>query len=84
MRRVRGLKLSKRIEHCCAALRRFRSKRNVGSCLLKSLTGFKLCVITPNNMQQGVLRDPTCNIQQRWELLANSVASVCAGLHSYC
>ena len=30
-------------------------------------------------MQQGVQMDATCNIQQRWELLANNVASVCMG-----
>ena len=50
----------------CATLRWSRSKRNVGSCWLKSLTGFKLCA--------------TCNIQQCWELLANNVASFCTGL----
>ena len=27
-------------------------------------------------MQQGVQTDATCNIQERWELLANNVASV--------
>ena len=32
-----------RIQNCCATLRRSRNKRNVGSCWLKSLTGFKLC-----------------------------------------
>ena len=31
---------------------RSRNKRNVGSCWLKSLTGFKLCATTPNNTQQ--------------------------------
>ena len=31
-------------------------------------------------MQQGVQTDATSNIQQRWKLLANSVASVCTGL----
>ena len=31
-------------------------------------------------MQQGVQTDTTCNIQQCWDLLANSVASVCTGL----
>ena len=30
---------------------------------------------TPNNMQQGVQKEAKCNIQQRWELLANNVAS---------
>ena len=28
------------------------NKTNVGSCRLKSLTGFKLCVTNPNNTQQ--------------------------------
>ena len=47
----------------------------------KSLTGFKLCATTPNNTQQGVQTDATCNIQQCWELLAYNVASVCKGLN---
>ena len=68
--------LCKRIQHCCATLRQSRNKRNVGSCWLKSLTGFKLCATTSNNMQQGVQTDATCNIQQCWELLANNVTSV--------
>jgi len=38
--------LGKRIQHCCATLRRSRNKRNVGSCWLKRLTGFKLCATT--------------------------------------
>ena len=42
----------------------------------KRLTGFKLCATTPNNTQQGVQTNATCNIQQCWELLANYVASV--------
>ena len=29
-----------------------------------SLMGFKLCARTPNNMQQGVQIDATCNVQQ--------------------
>ena len=48
-------------QHCWA--------NNVGSCCVplhaaKSLTGFKLCARTPNNMQQGVQTDATCNVQQ--------------------
>ena len=59
--------------------------KNVGSCcvrlhLAKSLTGFKLSVTTPNNMQQGVQTNETCNIQQCWELLAYNVAVVSTGL----
>ena len=72
--------LSKRIQHCCATLRRSRNKRNVGSCWLKSSTGFKLCATTRNNMQQGVQTNAPCNIQQCWELLADNVASICTGL----
>ena len=72
--------LCKRIQHGCATLRRSRNQRNVGSCWLKSLTGFKLCPTTSNNMQQGLQTDATCNIRQCWELLANNVASVCTGL----
>ena len=42
---------------------------NVGSCCVRfhaaqRLTSFKLCATTPNNMQQGVQTDATCNIQQ--------------------
>ena len=52
-------------------------KRSVRSCWLKSLTGFKLCATTHNNVQQGVQMDATCNIQQCWEWLVNNVASIC-------
>ena len=34
----------------------------------------------PNNMQQGVQTDGTCNIQQGWKMLANNDASVSPGL----
>ena len=47
-----------------ATLRRSRKKRNVRSCLLKSLTAFKLFSTNPNNTQQRVQTDGTCNIQQ--------------------
>ena len=46
----------KRMQHCCATLRRSRSKRNVGSFWLKSVTGFKLCATTRNNIQQHATR----------------------------
>ena len=47
----------------------------------KSLTKFKLCATTSNNMQQGVQEDATCNIQQCWELLVNNnVAFFCTQL----
>ena len=54
--------LCKRIQHCCTTLRRSRNKRNVGSSWLKSLTGFKLCATTSNNIQQHATADTTCKI----------------------
>ena len=62
--------------------------KNVGSCCVclhvaKSLPRVKLWPTNPNNMQQGVQMDATCNTQQCWELLANNVASVCTGLKNY-
>ena len=49
---VRGPNNVGRAQHYCATLRRSRNKRNVRSCWLKSLTGFKLCATTRNNIQQ--------------------------------
>ena len=60
----------------CATLQRSRNKRNDGSFWLKSLTSFKLCTTTPNNLQQGGQTDTTCNIQ-------HCCASVCTGLTEY-
>ena len=54
--------------------------RMLRSCWLKSLTCFKLCSTTHNNLQQGVQTDAHCEIQQCWELLANNVACICLGL----
>ena len=34
--------------------------------IAKSLTSFKLCATSPNNMQQGVQTEATYNIQQCW------------------
>ena len=64
-----------------------RTNRDIaGSCYVllheaKSLNGFKLCATTPNNMQQGVQTDATCNILQCWVLLANNFASIYTGLN---
>ena len=44
---------------------------------------FKLCATTHNNMQQhatGRANGRNMYTQQRWELVANNVASVCTGL----
>ena len=51
--------LCKRIQHCCATLRRFTEQKNVESCWPKSLTGFKLCATTRNNIQHGIQTDGT-------------------------
>ena len=66
--------LCKRIQHCCATLRRSRNKRNVGSCWLKSLTGFKTL---RNNTPETTCNRVFKRTRQRWELLANNVAYVC-------
>ena len=42
--------LCKRNQHCWATLRRSRNKRNVGNCLLKSLTSFRLRATTCNRV----------------------------------
>ena len=66
---------------CCALeqKKKFQNKRNVGSCWLKQFHQFQTPT-TRNNMQQGVQMDTTCNIPQCWELLANTVVSICTVL----
>ena len=76
----------KRIQHCCATLRRSQNNRNVGNSGLKSLTGFKLCATTSNNMQQGVQTDATCNIERCCvrlysALLQRTVSLKCLPIH---
>ena len=56
------------------ALLRYASAITEPKEMLGSLTGSKLRLTTPNNMQQGVQTDATCNTQQCWVLLANKVA----------
>ena len=63
--------LCKRIQHCCATLRRSRSKRNVGSCWLKILTCFKLCATTRNNIQQHVTSN---NVGSCWPTMLRPFA----------
>ena len=74
--------LRKWIQHCCATFRRSQNKRNVGSCWLKSLTGFKLCTTTPNNTQQLAT---TCKrMRKRTQYtISKKVASVCTGLYPF-
>ena len=44
-------------------------------------TGFKLCAVTPNNMQTGVQTNATCNIQHFLELfMGNNVPPFVRGL----
>ena len=75
--------LANNSQHCWA--------NNVGSCCVAMLgaavlsgkdTGFKLCAITPNNMQTGVQTNATGNIQHFLELfMGNNVPTVCTGLN---
>ena len=67
--------------YCWATLRRSQNKRNVGSCWLKSLTGFKLCATTRKN-----ICGTTCNrVWKRTQhVTSNNVASVCTGLKAAC
>ena len=58
--------LCKRIQHCCATLRRSRNKRNVGSCWLKSLTGFKLCATTCNRVCKRTHHVRSKNVGSSW------------------
>ena len=58
--------LCKRIQHCCATLRRSRNKRNVGSCWLKSLTGFKLCATTCNKVCKRTQHVTSNNVGSCW------------------
>ena len=81
--------LCKRIQHCCATLRRSRNRGNAGSCWLKTFTVFKLCARTPGptirkNTQQGVQTDATCNIQQCWEFVAHNVVTKLQLFHRTC
>ena len=60
--------LRKRIQNCCATLRRSRNKRNVGSCWLKSSTGFKLCAsaTTCNKAQKRTQHVSSNNVGSCW------------------
>ena len=58
-------------------LARLASLAQIGELML---AGYNFSTTTPNNMQQSVQTDTTCNIQQCWEFLANNVVSVCKRL----
>ena len=69
--------LCKRIQHCCATLRRSRNKTNVGSCWLKSFDRFQTLGNTFQQFPAAVQTDATCNIQQFgscWPILLRSFA----------
>ena len=53
--------------------------KNVGSCCVRVGNGVQADATTPNNMQQGVQTDATCNIQQYWELLATMLRPFARG-----
>ena len=58
-------------------------RNNFQHCWPNNVWSCCVCATTPNNMQQGVQTDATCNIQQCWELLAKNVASVCTLLKDW-
>ena len=63
--------LRKRIQHCCATLRRSRNKRNVGSCWLKSSTS-SVQTSCNDSQQHG-----TCNrvCKQTQHVTPNNIGS---------
>ena len=69
-----GRSACKRIQHACATPRQSRNKRNVGSCWLKTLTGFKLCGTTCN-------KQATTYINMRATACANGRNERCYTLH---
>ena len=71
--------LCKRVQHCCATLRRSRDKISVESCWLKSLTGFELCATTSNNRQQNATLLAN-NSQHCWMLHVASFCTPCCML----
>ena len=58
--------LCKLIQHCCAMLRRSRNKRNLGSCWLKSLTGFEFCATTCNRVCKRTQHVTSNNVGSCW------------------
>ena len=60
--------LRKRIQNCCATLRRSRNERNVKRCWLKSLTGFKLCAraTTCNKVYKRMQHVSSNNVGSCW------------------
>ena len=63
------------IQHFCATFRRSRNKRNVGSCWLKRLTGFKLCATILNKQQHST----TCNrVRKRTQHVTSNMLRPCA------
>ena len=66
--------LCKRIQHCCATLRRSRNTRNVGSCWVKSLTGFKLCATTRNRVCKRTQHVTSNNVGSCWPTMMRPFA----------
>ena len=50
-------------------LRRSRNKRNIGSCWLKSLTGFKLCATTCNRVCKRTQHITSNNVESCWSTM---------------
>ena len=69
-----GSRLCKRIQHCCATIRRSRNKRNVGSFWLKSLTGFKLCATNSNGVCKRTQHVTSNNVGSCWSTILRPFA----------
>ena len=62
------------------AIQHWQARNNhVGKCFMCDGRSVQTDATTFNNMQHGKQTDATCNIEQWGELLANNVASICAG-----
>ena len=64
----------KRLQHGCATLRRSRNKRNVRSCWLKSLTGFKLCATACNRVCKRTQHVTSNNVGNCWSTMLRPFA----------
>ena len=68
--------LWKWIQHCCAKLGRSQNKRNVGSCWVKTLIGFKLCTTPCNRECKRTQHVTSSNIESCWPTMLRPFARV--------
>ena len=60
----------KRAQHCCATLGKSQNDRNVGTCLAKGLTGFKLHATSANKCQHccGSMQTGATLLRYAWQV----------------